>query len=217
MRLTVDLQGGGASLFLVAVAVVALVAEAGEGLGAEAAAAHGVTQFGEGLLAVGVVIAFRSVAETIEGDGPFAFTLMAAVRRAQTQGNRAVVMQCVNTGMPALDVAIDAGRVELGFRIAAEHAQTPCRIQCPVSTEHTALGALFETAAAVFAIELAVAADALQPEATARIRVVQVARFRGHAIGCQHGRLALIETDQQTRTAAHLLHGRERAACPTEQ
>ncbi|MNN09657.1 hypothetical protein D3C81_1225470 [compost metagenome] len=126
------MQCGGATFFLVAVAVVALIAEAGEWFGAEAPAAHGIAEFGEGLLAIGVVVAFRAVAETIEGDGAFAFALMAAVRRAEAQSDRAVLVQRVDAGVPALDVAVDAGRVQIGFRIAAQYAQTPRRIQYPV-------------------------------------------------------------------------------------
>ena len=125
----VDLQRGGTTLFLIAIAVVALVAEAGEGFGAETATAHGVAEFGEGLLAVGVVIAFRAIAETVEGDGAFAVPLMAAVRRAETYRDRAILMQRINAGVPALDVAVDTAGVEIGFRITAQYTQAPRRIQ----------------------------------------------------------------------------------------
>ncbi|OAE11099.1 hypothetical protein AZH11_22540 [Pseudomonas simiae] len=67
LGLTVDMQRSGAAFLVIAitlVALVALVAEVGERLGTQAAAARGVTQFSEGLLAVCLIVTFGAVVKT---------------------------------------------------------------------------------------------------------------------------------------------------------
>lgn len=105
--------------------------------------------------------------------------------------------QGVDPGVPALDIAVDAGGIQVGFRITAQHAQAPLRIERPIGTEHAAFGALFQTAVAMFAVELAVATDGLQPESALGIRVVEVARFGRHAGGREAWCVPLIKAYQQ--------------------
>ena len=84
-----DLQRRITTFFSVAVTLVTLVAEAGERFECHVVAAEVEAQFGEGLLSVGVVIAFEAIAESVERHPTFAAAVMAGVSGTQAQRQRA--------------------------------------------------------------------------------------------------------------------------------
>ncbi|VVN26602.1 hypothetical protein PS624_04615 [Pseudomonas fluorescens] len=83
--LSEDFQCRVPAFFAVAVALVALITEAGERFERRVVPANIDRQFGKGLLSVGVVIALEAITEPVKSHTTFAVAIMTGIGRPETQ------------------------------------------------------------------------------------------------------------------------------------
>ena len=111
---------------------------------------------------------------------------MPAVGGAQAQGQRAVLAQAVEAQVQAVHIALQAASgIQPGARVATQHAEAPLAVEGPVGAEHRPPGIAVQVGAAGLAVQAAMAAQALHPQAALGGGVVEVACRLRHAEGRQ--------------------------------
>src|SRR5450830_39521 len=114
---------------------------------------------------------------------------MAAVHRAEPQGQRAALAQGVDTGVPAVEATGETLAFEVRVRLAAENAEAPFAVERPVGTQHQAPGALSQSMVAVGAVESGGVTQALNPEpAVAAVHDLNLATLAGLTFCLSHDR-----------------------------
>ncbi|MNF69721.1 hypothetical protein D3C84_516110 [compost metagenome] len=140
--LSQDFQGRVPTFFRVVVALIALIAEAGERLDGIDVATHVVTHFRKGLLRIGVVLTFGVVAESVEGYSTFGAAIVAAMGEPHTKRHRSIPAQCIGPQMPAIEATIECAAIQACVGFAADHTQAPFLINSPISAHYQTLGGM---------------------------------------------------------------------------